>query len=80
MSPRCCLSGPVSLPQLDTERANLTTITKFTWDFRRSAITVKEGGNGLVWSQSVGALPSDVQDIIALGGPKKWVKKQIPGP
>ena len=76
-SRRFYLLRPVSPLQLDIERANLTIIRKFTWDVRRSTVTVKEGKNRLAWSQNVGALPPNVQDIIASGGLEKWVKKRI---
>lgn len=52
---------------------------KFTWDVRRSKVTVTEGGagNNNTWSQKVGELPPNVQEIIARGGLEKWVKKEI---
>ena len=53
------------------------SIRKFIWDIRRSTVTVKEGEDGPTWSQNVGALPPNVQDIIASGGLEKWVRKQI---
>ena len=52
---------------------------KLTWDVRRSKITVVEGENGKVWSEKVGELPPNVQEIIARGGLEKWVKKEIGG-
>ena len=79
-SRRCYLPRRVSPLRLDTERANLSVIRKFTWDVRRSTVTVKEGENGLLWSQNVGALPLNVLVIIASGGLEKWVKKQMRGP
>ena len=50
---------------------------KFTWDVRRSKVTVTEGEGGATWSQKVGELPPNVQEIIARGGLEKWVKAQI---
>ncbi|KAI1391260.1 uncharacterized protein F4822DRAFT_179881 [Hypoxylon trugodes] len=50
---------------------------KFLWDVRRSKVTVTEGEGGQVWSQKVGELPPNVQEIIARGGLEKWVKHQI---
>lgn len=40
-------------------------------------VTVQEGENGRTWSQSVGELPPNVQEVIATGGLEKWVGKQI---
>jgi homoaconitate hydratase len=50
---------------------------KFVWDVRRSKVTVTEGEGGQTWSQKVGELPPNVQEIIAKGGLEKWVKSQI---
>ncbi|KAI0024399.1 hypothetical protein F4780DRAFT_725347 [Xylariomycetidae sp. FL0641] len=50
---------------------------KFLWDVRRSKVTVTEGEGGQTWSQKVGELPPNVQEIIARGGLEKWVKHQI---
>ncbi|KAL8877897.1 MAG: hypothetical protein Q9192_008570, partial [Flavoplaca navasiana] len=50
---------------------------KLVWDVRRSKVDVQEGENGSKWSQRVGELPPNVQEIIASGGLEKWVKKQI---
>ncbi|KAK3370350.1 hypothetical protein B0H63DRAFT_440744 [Podospora didyma] len=49
----------------------------FVWDVRRSKVTVTEGNGGATWSQKVGELPPNVQEIIARGGLEKWVKHQI---
>lgn len=49
----------------------------FQWDVRRSKVTVTEGEGGETWSQKVGELPPNVQEIIARGGLEKWVKSQI---
>lgn len=50
---------------------------RFIWDVRRSKVTVTEGESGETWSQKVGELPPNVQEIIARGGLEKWVKSQI---
>ena len=50
---------------------------KLVWDVRRSKVDVQERENGPRWSQKVGELPPNVQEIIASGGLEKWVKKQI---
>lgn len=49
----------------------------FTWDVRRSLIEVQEGATGEKWTQKVGELPPNVQEIIAKGGLEKWVKNAI---
>lgn len=49
---------------------------KFVWDVRRSKVTITEG-DGKEWSQSVGSLPPNVQEIIARGGLEKWVKAEL---
>lgn len=50
---------------------------KLVWDVRRSKVIVTEGEGGKTWSQKVGELPPNVQEIIARGGLEKWVKHQI---
>ncbi|KAH7032782.1 homoaconitase [Microdochium trichocladiopsis] len=50
---------------------------KFAWDVRRSKVTITEGEGGNTWSQKVGELPPNVQEIIARGGLEKWVKHEI---
>lgn len=52
---------------------------KFVWDVRRSRVEVTEGEGGETWSQKVGELPPNVQEIIARGGLEKWVKHEIGG-
>ena len=47
-----------------------------TWDVARSVVTIRES-DGHTWSQSVAAIPPNVQEIIARGGLEKWVKKEI---
>lgn len=51
----------------------------FVWDVKRSKVVVTEGPGGATWSQKVGELPPNVQEIIASGGLEKWVKGQING-
>lgn len=50
---------------------------KFVWDVRCSKVTVTEGEGGKTWSQKVGELPPNVQEIIARGGLEKWVKAEV---
>lgn len=63
----------------ETGEKQLTRRTgwKLTWDVRRSRIEVQEGENGAKWTQKVGELPPNVQEIIARGGLEKWVKNTI---
>jgi homoaconitate hydratase len=63
----------------DGEEKVLTRRTgwKLMWDVRRSKVVVTEGEGGETWSQKVGELPPNVQEIIARGGLEKWVKSQI---
>ncbi|KAI9736100.1 MAG: mitochondrial Homoaconitase [Claussenomyces sp. TS43310] len=49
----------------------------FTWDLRRSKVTVTEGVDGETWSQKVGEIPTSVQKVIAKGGLEAWVKDEI---
>lgn len=74
------LDSPPPAPQKSPKQEKMLTRRTgwhFKWDIRRSTVTVKEGENGPTWSQSVGAMPPNVQSIIAAGGLEKWVKKQI---
>ena len=50
---------------------------KLKWDVARSLVEIQEGENGKTWSQKVGELPPNVQEIIARGGLEGWVKAQI---
>ncbi|KAK8161335.1 homoaconitase [Phyllosticta citrichinensis] len=61
----------------DTKEPTRRTGWTFEWDVRRSKVTVTEGPGGDSWSQRVGELPPNVQEIIALGGLEKWVMKSI---
>ncbi|KAH9223188.1 hypothetical protein DL95DRAFT_518077 [Leptodontidium sp. 2 PMI_412] len=51
----------------------------FLWDVKRSKVVITEGKGGPTWSQKVGELPPNVQEIIARGGLEKWVKGEIGG-
>lgn len=50
----------------------------FTWDVARSKVVIIEA-DGKIWSQKVGELPPNVQEIIARGGLERWVKSEIRG-
>ncbi len=60
-----------------TPVATRRTSWTLLWDVRRSKVTVTEGPGGTSWSQKVGELPPNVQEIIARGGLEKWVKSQV---
>lgn len=70
--------GPESKPD-QKKQLTIRTGWTFTWDVRRSQVVVKEGETGEQWTQKVGELPPNVQEIIARGGLEKWVKKEISG-
>ena len=72
-------SPPPAPTQLPPNEKQLTRRTgwKLTWDVRRSRVEVQEGPGGPSWSQKVGELPPNVQEIIARGGLENWVKKEI---
>jgi homoaconitate hydratase len=73
------LDTPPPAKQASPEEKVLTRRTgwKFLWDVRRSKVVITEGEGGPTWSQKVGELPPNVQEIIARGGLEKWVKKEI---
>ncbi|KAL8747371.1 MAG: hypothetical protein Q9184_007611 [Pyrenodesmia sp. 2 TL-2023] len=76
------LDSPPPAPQSVPQQEKLLTRRtgwKLVWDVRRSKVDVQEGENGAKWSQKVGELPPNVQEIIARGGLEKWVKKEIEG-
>jgi homoaconitate hydratase len=72
-------SPPPSKQASPAEKKVLTRRTgwKFVWDVKRSKVTITEGEGGETWSQKVGNLPPNVQEIIARGGLEKWVKAEI---
>jgi homoaconitate hydratase len=70
-------SPPPGAPQVHEKMLTRRTGWTITWDVRKSQIEVSEGENGTKWTQKVGELPPNVQEIIARGGLEKWVKKEI---
>ncbi|MCJ1353514.1 MAG: mitochondrial Homoaconitase [Icmadophila ericetorum] len=72
-------SSPPNPPTVPRKEKLLTRRTGWTlvWDVRHSRVEIQEGAGGPKWSQTVGTLPPNVQEIIACGGLEKWVKKQI---
>ena len=74
------LDSPPPAPQnIPSQEKMLTRRTgwTFVWDVRRSRVEVQEGEGGAKWTQKVGELPPNVQEIIARGGLEKWVKREI---
>ncbi len=74
------LDSPPTASQAVPPQENLVTRRtgwRLVWDVRRSKVDNLEGKNGPRWSQKVGELSPNVQEIIATGGLEKWVKKQI---
>lgn len=69
--------APTAVPQQGEKVLTRRTGWTFTWDVRRSKVVIKEGENGREWSQTVGELPPNVQEVIAVGGLEKWVGKEI---
>ena len=68
--------APMAVPQ-NEKKLTRRTGWRFTWDIRHSKVHVQEGAKGKTWSEDVGALPPNVQEIIARGGLEAWVKKEI---
>ena len=70
---------PPALPAIAEGEEVLTRRTGWflTWDVRRSKVTIQEGPGGPQWSQKVGELPPNVQEIIGVGGLENWVRKEI---
>ncbi|KAI9685533.1 MAG: mitochondrial Homoaconitase [Bathelium mastoideum] len=69
--------APVEKQRQDDGVLTRRTGWTFEWDVRRSLVTVEEGEGGQRWSQKVGELPPNVQEIIARGGLEKWVAAEI---
>jgi homoaconitate hydratase len=73
------LDSPPPAPEAKPKERPLTVRTgwSFTWDVRRSQVEIQEGDGGERWTQKVGELPPNVQEIIARGGLEKWVQAEI---
>lgn len=73
------LRAHFSSPLAGTEERILTRRTGWTltWDVRRSLVEVTEGPGGETWTEPVGELPANVQEIIAVGGLEAWVKAEL---
>jgi len=66
--------GPLATAEKQLSRR---TGWKLVWDVKKSQIQVTEGEGGKTWTEKVGELPPNVQEIIAKGGLEKWVQKEI---
>jgi len=74
--------GGASSPSPPPSREKLLsrrTGWKLVWDVMKSQIEVTEGPHGQTWTEKVGELPPNVQEIIAKGGLEKWVQQEIAG-
>ncbi|KAF5550667.1 hypothetical protein FNAPI_7652 [Fusarium napiforme] len=47
------------------------------WDVKKSMVHVQEGEGGEEWTEKVGDIPPNVQEIIALGGLEEWCKHEL---
>ena len=73
------LDSPPTGPT-DPREKSLTRRTgwKLVWDVKKSQIEITES-DGKTWTEKVGELPPNVQEIIAKGGLEKWVQNEIAG-
>jgi homoaconitate hydratase len=70
-------SPPPAPPAPQVKKLSRRTGWKLVWDVKKSQIEVQEGPNGRKWTEKVGELPPNVQEIIAKGGLEKWVQTEI---
>ena len=72
------LDSPPTGPTTPREKTlSRRTGWKLVWDVKKSQIEVTEGPGGKQWTEKVGELPPNVQEIIAKGGLEKWVQQEI---
>ncbi|RYP04362.1 hypothetical protein DL764_004498 [Monosporascus ibericus] len=73
------LRARFSSPSPSVTERQLTRRTGWTltWDVKRSVVEVREGDEGESWMEQVGALPANVQAIIAAGGLEAWVREEV---
>ena len=69
-------SPPPAMPAAKEKMLTRRTGWKLVWDVKKSQIEVQEA-DGKTWTEKVGELPPNVQEIIAKGGLEKWVKAEI---
>ena len=70
-------SPPPAEPKALEKMLSRRTGWKLLWDVKKSQIEVQEGPSGKTWTEKVGELPPNVQEIIAKGGLEKWVQTEI---
>ena len=70
-------SSPPAPPAPQAKKLSRRTGWKLVWDVKKSQVEVQEGPNGRKWTEKVGELPPNVQEIIAKGGLEKWVQTEI---
>lgn len=74
------LDSPPPAPQSAPDAGKVLTRRTgwtLTWDVKRSRVEIQEGEGGQRWTQNVGELPPNVQEIIARGGLEGWVRGEI---
>ncbi|KKY24353.1 putative homoaconitase [Phaeomoniella chlamydospora] len=59
------------------KRLTRRTGWQLVWDVKKSQVEIVEGEGGKRWTEKVGELPPNVQEIIAKGGLEKWVQNEI---
>ncbi|KAK5191168.1 mitochondrial Homoaconitase [Exophiala xenobiotica] len=70
-------SPPPNPPTPREQQLSRRTGWTLVWDVKKSQIEVTEGQGGKKWTEKVGELPPNVQEIIAKGGLEKWVQNEI---
>lgn len=70
-------SPPPNPPSPREKQLSRRTGWTLVWDVKKSQIEVTEGPGGEKWTEKVGELPPNVQEIIAKGGLEKWVQNEI---
>jgi len=70
-------SPPPGQPNPQEKTLSRRTGWTLVWDVKKSQIEVQEGPGGRKWTENVGELPPNVQEIIAKGGLEKWVQTEI---
>jgi homoaconitate hydratase len=70
-------SPPPNPPTPREQQLSRRTGWTLVWGVKKSQIEVTEGQGGKKWTEKVGELPPNVQEIIAKGGLEKWVQNEI---
>lgn len=69
--------APVQKPTSEKKVLTRRTGFRLLWDVRRSLVEVRDGEKRVIFQETVGEMPPNVQEIIACGGLENWVKKVI---